>query len=281
VNVLFIGGSKASWQMRGRQMAAALGAHATVRPRQQDWEWADVVVLVKSAAETHWKDAAACGKPIVWDVVDVWMQPRDNAQPIPYHVARVQQMAQECGARLLIGATEAMAQDIGGAYLPHHARLDVTPMPPKAEPTTVAYDGSARYLGTWQPALERACEKVGLRFVVNPPSLADADVLVAFRDAEWDGEVCRRWKSGVKYVNALEAGRPILTQPCAAFEEIAPVGFAFEDQRELEDRLAMLCLRELRHDAYETGRVRAPHFTVDAMARMYRALLAPVVRRPS
>lgn len=277
--ILFIGGAKASWQIRGKQLASAMNAVCTVHPTPETWEAADVIVLVKHAAERWWKEAAAFGKPVVWDVLDVWQQPRDNDKPIEWHIARVQQIAQECKASLLIGATEQMARDIGGVYLPHHSRIGLVPTPPRAKAEVVGYDGSPRYLGSWKPAIEKACEQLGLRFVINPTDLSQVDILVAFRGEEWDGDVCRRWKSGVKLVNAQASGRPIVTQCCSAFDEILPCGRTIDEPRRLVDALAWAMSDLPKKWCHEHGVERSPAFTVESVAARYLKILRSVVRK--
>lgn len=279
-NVLFVGCDKGAWQMRGRQLADALGARYTSKPTARDWESSGLIVLVKRAAYRWATEASTCRAPLVWDVLDVWQQPAHN-QRRPIEVAlEIQAHAQVIGVRRLVGATRVMAAAIGGAYLSHHCRLGLQPTPPRRRAAVVAYDGSPRYLGSWTSAIERACARLGLRFVVNPSYLGDVDALVAFRGGEWDGEICRLWKSGVKYVNAIASGRPILTQPGAALDEIAPDGaIAINDQAELPDALEGLITLERRELAFEQGRSRARAFTVETVASEYRRLLAGAIRR--
>ena len=230
------------------------------------------------ALRIWWKEAAASGKPIIWDVLDVWMQPRDNGLPEAAHLARIAQIKKECGASLLIGATEAMATAIGGVYLPHHSRIGLVPTPPRPVAEVVAYEGSERYLGSWRGAIERACARLGLRFVINPPDLAQADILVAFRGEDWDGWACRHWKSGVKYINAIAAGRPILSQVCAGYTEIRPAGLMLLNQAELVDGLQAMTSVELRRMAYEHGQIRARECTIDAVASRYWLLFRSALR---
>ena len=276
--VLFVGCDKGSWQMRGRQIGRALGARCTSKPVGADWQSADVIVLVKRAAETWFREARASTAILIWDVLDVWHQPIANQRAAEEHIRDIVQLARALNVRTLVGATEAMATQIGGVYLPHHCRLGLSTGLVRSQARRVGYDGSPRYLGSWKPAIERACERLGLQFVVNPRELTDVDALVAFRGDEWDGWACRQWKSGVKYVNAIVSGRPILTQACAGFSEIAPTGLAIERPEELSDALAALCARDLRWRAYDQGLARAHDFTLEAIASRYRRILRSAVR---
>jgi hypothetical protein len=78
MNVLIVGNGKGSWQIRGEQLGAAIGARVTSYPKAEDWQWADVAVLVKRAGMIYAPLAQAAGVPIVWDAVDFWRQPTDH-----------------------------------------------------------------------------------------------------------------------------------------------------------------------------------------------------------
>lgn len=278
MNLLIAGGGKGGWQVRGCQLGAALGATVEARPTISQWRRTDVGVLVKHSA-LSFRKANACGARLIWDVLDVWRQPDDNALSLSTHIQRIHEVRDELGVSVLIAATQQMAEDIGGVYVPHHSRPGLTPQPIRHEAAVVAYEGKAKYLGPWRKALEIACVRLGLEFVVNPENLSDADIVVAFRGGMWDGEVCRRWKSGVKYVNAIAAGRPVLTQACAAFAEIQPPGHAVEQAEELIPALRALMPADVRQQALEACQQRAPQFALDRIARQYRDVLVQSVRR--
>lgn len=275
--ILIVGGEgRGSWRMRGLQIGQALGARVTHEPTADDWQWAQVAILVKRAAPRHRPPRPM---PVIWDVLDCWAQPEENHLSALDHQENVAKVARETRATVLLGSTEAMATAIGGIYLPHHARIGLVPTSPRPRTTTVGYDGNARYLGAWRAALERACARMGLEFVVNPAHLSTVDVLVAFRDGKWDGWVCREWKSGVKYVNAIAAGRPVLTQACAAFDEIQPVGATVANRDGVERALEAVLDPQVRQQAYERGREVAGRYTVRAIADRYRRIIAEAMGR--
>lgn len=279
MKLLMVGGdTRGSWQMRGVQLGRALGARVTVKPSRADWAWADVVVLVKRAYLFHEHAIRQLRVPIVWDVLDYWDQPDGNPRSEADLVREVRSISERLHITQLIGATEAMATAIGGVYVTHHSRLGLTPTPILNRAHTVAYDGSPRYLGSWRPALDVACQRLGLTFVVNPPDVRIADVFVSFRDGKWDGWACRQWKSGVKYVNAIVAGRPVITQPSAAFVELHPVGELVTHQEDLVDALTSATRDAVREAAYVQAVQRAQAFTVDAVADRYRVLLTDALR---
>lgn len=277
--ILVIGEGKGSWQIRGRQLGAAIGAVYTSTPTRADRSRADLVVLVKRAIETWGAIAAASGKQIVWDALDYWAQPQENALPMAAHIARALQLRDEAGVSLVICATQAMADDLGGVYLPHHSRPGLVATPVRKVAKVVAYEGTPKYLGSWRSALDTACATLGLTFVINPPNLADADLVVALRGERWDGEVCRRWKSGVKYVNAIAAGRPVITQPSAAWDEIQPPGRIVDHPAELETALRALVPADARHYCFAQAQVQAKRYTLAPVAKQYLDMLSTVARR--
>lgn len=280
MNVLMCGGGKGSWIVRGVQLGTAIGARVVRVPSDSDMRWADVVVLVKRALFGWAELAHRFGKPIVWDALDFWEQEHDrNQNGLSETEARAllaEQIARYRPA-LVIGATEAMAHAAGGVYLPHHSREGLTPAKAREVVSCVGYEGTRKYLGRWGQAVQRECDRRGWRFVVNPPDLRDCDILVAFRDGEWDGWMCREWKSGVKLVNAMAVGRPIISQMTAAFSEVLADGPAIERFDALPvafDRLSDLMRRD---NAVDQARARG--LTLDQVAARYRLILRDVAER--
>jgi hypothetical protein len=276
MNLLMVGAGSGSWAMRGQQLGHALGARVTSTPAKADWTWADLVVLVKRYGARYAAAAHAAGVPIVWDALDFWSQPTENTFDEPRARALLQTQLETIRPVLTIGATEAMAAAAGGVYLPHHSWQLLEPMRPQDAVQMVAYEGNPAYLGRWADRLRAACQARKWAFVINPPALWQADILIALRDAQWDGWMCRQWKSGVKLVNAIAAGRPIVTQPSAAVREIdAPVGLV-EDPKDLELTLDEIAQVDVRAYAYELCRRAAPAYRLPAIADRYRAILAAV-----
>lgn len=280
MNVLMVGTSKGSFRMRGIQIGAALGARVKRRPTDADWRWADVVVLVKHAGLEWAHQAHRFHVPIIWDVLDCWRQPEDNAWTVEQGKVFVAGLASRIKPTAMIAATQQMASDIGGVYIPHHCRIGLRPTPPREQVTVVGYDGQKKYLGRWLDAVSAECARRGWRFVINPPNLPDVDILVAFRDGKWDGPLCRAWKSGVKHVNALCAGRPIVTQRVSACEELSRNWTLVEDARQLAGALMVSADSTSRHCAFSDGKARSAQFTVESLvANYYRPLLERVASR--
>lgn len=280
MNVLFVGtGSGGSWEIRGKQIGRALGARVSSKPTENDWAWADLVVLVKHAAEQFGEEAARSRARIIWDVLDWWKQPEENALPISDTAFIIETWAHTINADALIGSTAQMAQDIGGVYIPHHHRIGLSPAPVRWVARVVAYEGTKKYLGSWAKALQKDCTALGLEFVINPKDLGVADIVVAFRGEKWDGPICRQWKSGVKIVNAIAAGRPIITQPSSAGVEIAPVGTVIDDPLYLDGSLEQWLNPEIRQATAETCAKMAPAYSLEAVCQQYRQLFNRVMRR--
>lgn len=277
MNVLIVGSGHGSWAMRGVQLGSAIGARVRGEPTPEDFAWADLVVLVKRAIYS-WADAVKHrGLPLVWDALDFWEQPLHNAWSREEHLANIAGIILAYHVDQAICATQAMADDIGGIYLPHHSRLNLEPRPPESDVRIVGYDGTPKYLGQWRAALEQACARLGLSFVVNPNDLSTVDIFVAFRDGKWDGWACRQWKSGVKYANAIVQGRPMLTTNCAAWREIPAEGDIVATATEIEPRLTELSRYDYRLGVWTRTRARVPEFSLATAAARYRQILQHVL----
>lgn len=271
MNALLVGVGAGSWDIRGRQLGGAIGARVCVSPTAEDFAWADVVVIVKRAMLHFGGIAKACGKPVVWDALDFWPQPALNSLSSNDAVTLVRNLAWP--GLSLIGATEAMARAIGGTYLPHHAWPGLTPAPAREDVRIVAYQGGAHYLGRWAGWVADQCAARGWQFVVNPKDLREADILVAFRDGQWDGWICREWKSGVKVVNALSAGRPLICQPSAASREIGADGTVIDSPDELGAALDLWADYDRRSLTAATALDRSLAYRLESVAANYRMVL--------
>lgn len=285
MKILIVGGGPLSGAscMRADQLGAAIGArvhtHPYSDPAWDDVEWADAVVLVKRLKKrfNKWiEKLKATRKPIVWDALDFWKQPDTNPLDGPEMIAYLEKTRAKLGASFVVTATEAMAADggFGHACLPHHHRIGLVPTEPRARVKVVGYEGSDRYVAAWRPAIEVACKRRGWRFVMNPPKLTDADIVLALRGGEWDGWACRRWKSGVKYANAIAAGRPIVTQPAAAFVELGAPGSVVESGADLDAAFDEWTPLDRRIAAAARAAELTSAYRIDAIAARYTAMLA-------
>lgn len=279
MNVLLAGAGKGSWTIRGEQLGAAIGARVRVEPSRDDWAWADLVVIVKKAWHRLAPAAHAYDVPIVWDAVDCWQQPADHPMTEVQSRTLLKKQLEAIRPILVIGATDAQARaatavsGVKAVYLTHHSRPGLVPQAPRQNVQTVAYEGNALYLGAWAAHLQKACQARGWSFLVNPSDLLEADVVVALREGPWDGYMPRAWKSGVKLVNALAAGRPVLTQASSAQEDIGGPGSIVETPAALDAALDCWASHSARREAYEVCLRVAPEYQLPVVAARYRSIL--------
>jgi hypothetical protein len=273
MNILVVGEGKGSWEVRGEQLGTALGARVSHALRPVDLHWAERVILVKRVRPMWARVIHQHGKAFVWDALDFWRQPDDNSLSEPDARDLLQRTLAALQPDLMIGATQAMADAGHGVYLPHHAWADLTPTPAREQVKVVAYQGNPVYLGAWVRPLEVACGQRGWRFVINPPDLTAADLIVAFRDGIWDGWMCRTWKSGVKVVNAMVAGRPLITQSSAAVQELRPAGTIIEHPSELGAAFDLWTALSARAAVVAQAQVHAQTYGVAAVATRYQDIL--------
>lgn len=278
MNVLIVGSGKGSFEMRGRQLGAAIGAKVVSAPSDDNLRWADVVVLIKRAGAAWAALVHRFGKPVVWDALDFWAQPSENGLTKSQAMAMLAAHIRTIRPTLTIGATEAQAKAAGGVYLPHHSWQGLTPAPARAVVTTVGYQGIRKYLGRWGQAVEAECQLRGWQFVINPSDLRDCDILVAFRDGEWDGWMCREWKSGVKLANAVAAGRPIIAQPSAAFSELDPTGSAITSLEELPHAFDVYAGGPWRGEVDTDAYCQSESLRLSNVATRYRQILQGVAK---
>lgn len=278
MNILILGAGKGSWQVRGLQLGKALGARVGRQASEADLQWADVVVCVKRWIADYAQQVHQAGKPLVWDALDFWIQPEDNWLT----EAEARELLRRDLVRFMpaatIGATQSMAQACGGFYVPHHAWPGLDPVPiTTSTALTVGYEGTRKYLGRWGFALQMECNRRGWSFVINPTDYRSIDIVVAFRDGEWDGWMCRQWKSGVKFVNALAAGRPIVAQSCEAAFELPTSSTLIQEPADLPTAFDQWASLDARAACLERSLERRDEFSLAAVAERYRAILRAVV----
>lgn len=276
MNLLFTGrGTSGSWVIRGEQLGGAMGA--TVLPNALDVAAFDLAVVVKRAPQDLLQRLHRAGVPIVWDIVDAWPQPHGNAWGRAEGINWLAGMISTIRPRALVAATQAMAADckvfgLPVLALPHHARpgLQRTPIRPLG---VVGYEGSPAHLGSWRPWLEDECQRRGLRFVVNPASINDLDIVVALR--ELTGHAARHWKSNVKLANAQASGTPIICARESGYLETAIGGELFVGSA--NDVLAALeFLTPREHRAQAADRLVAAPVALERIAATYAGWLRSV-----
>lgn len=275
-------GGSGSWQIRGEQIGNALGALVQTNADTQAINWADVIVVVKRIPGDLLARIRASSKPWVYDIVDAYPQPEAGAWSQQQAKHWVQTTIAGIEPTAVIWPTAAMqacAPYIRGAVINHHHRPGIKRNPIREQIKTVGYEGAAQYLGEWKPALEKACKTVGAEFVVNPPHLADLDVVVAVRGRAHHGWVQENFKSNVKLANAQGNGTPIICQMDKGYTEQgfmdAPVAWIREPEQ-IGTWLKALAPYEMRRDMSQRLLQRA--YSVEDAAKDYLKLLESVCR---
>lgn len=212
MNVLVTGrGTSGSWQIRGAQLGAAIGA--TVLAQAVDFDPFDIVVIVKRPIMDSLVRVHRLSLPLVWDVVDAWPQPHGNLWSRDECLSWLHGQFKAIQPHGLVAATRKMAEDCAGLGVPvlalhHHARPGLERNPIRETVQTVGYEGGENYISGWRRHVEKECKRRGWRFVVNPARLADVDIVLGLRDAT--GYAPRHWKSNVKLANAQASGTPFI-----------------------------------------------------------------------
>lgn len=257
------GGRAGSWAMRGEQLGKAMGA--TVLPNATDAGGFDIAVVVKRTPPAV--IAALRGRKWVWDVVDAYPQPESYAWTRGRAVQWIRDRIGALKPAGVIWPTQRMSEDcdtgLPGMVLPHHHRIGIAPNPIRAEVKRVGYEGSPGYLGRWEPILRKECERRGWEFVINPPRLADLDIVVAFRDC---GYVSRHWKSGVKLANAHASGTPFVGLPESGYLETACGAEYWADNAD-DIRMSFDWLTDQSAREHVSDRFRQGAYSVDHAAK--------------
>jgi hypothetical protein len=269
-------GGSGSWQVRGVQLGQALGA--TVKPlaTADDLRGADLAIVVKRTPEPVLRALRESGTRWVYDIVDCYPQPESAAWGRAEAISWVQGRLRDLKPNAVIWPNATMRSDcdtgLPGMVLPHHCRPGIARNAVREQIRTVGYEGRPSYLAHWEPMLHAECTRRGWRFVVNPPALADVDVVVAFRGGAWDGYVPRHWKSAVKLANAHGSGTPFIGQRESGYAETATGAEYWADsQRELATAFDWLESQSAREQV--SDRFVQAAYTVDAAAKDLRAFL--------
>lgn len=262
------GGKSGSWKMRGEQLGGALGA--AVKPNATDP--ADVTLVVKRTPLAV--IAALKGRKWVWDIVDAYPQPASYAWTRDQAIAWVHGRLAQLQPTAVIWPTQRMREDcdfgLPGVVIPHHHRAGIERNPIREQVRTVAYEGAPTYLGRWADWIEDECIRRGWQFMVNPPRLSDADIVIAVRDG--GGYVSRHWKSGVKLANAHGSGTPFIgNRECGYLETAEGAEYWADDRKELVACLDLLTGQRTRREVGERFQQQA--YSVERAADDLKAWL--------
>lgn len=274
MNILITGrGTSGSFQIRGIQLGAAIGA--TVQANALDVAAFDLVVLVKRAGPGLVERVHSAGVPLVWDVVDSWPQPAGNTWDRNACMQWLRQQVQQLRPAAIVAATRAMAADcaefgVPVLALPHHAWEGQGSCIIGREVRRVGYQGGLKYLGSWGDFMRSECKRRSWEWVESPPSVAALDIVVALREACGYGP--RNWKSNVKLANAQGCGTPFIGNREAGYAETASGAERWaETYLEMTRALDELTSQGARVAAAAAMTAAAPR--LKNMAQMYRSWL--------
>lgn len=269
-------GRSGSWHVRGEQLGTAIGARVRHEASLEEMRASDVVIVVKRVKPHVMERLRVCGRPVIWDCVDWYKQPNDDSRERLIENTMV--YAAAIGATAWIGATRRMAYDIGTPhFLPHHGRRSSKTPFIRKDVAAVGYEGSPRYIERLRPGIEAECAKRGWSFRINPPSLADLDIVLAMRDPKWTCYASKHWKSGIKLSNAQINGIPFVGNRERGYIEQASGAEQWADSvDELGEAFDRLTPYENRLVASTAMLPCAP--IVQRVAEEYRGIINEVVR---
>lgn len=229
MNILVTGrGTSGSWEVRGEQLGAAMGALVKPNADLADMLAADVVLVVKRCTPAMLETLRLAERPWAYDVVDAYPQPISSVWTPYESIAWLRSRIDYLRPSTVVWPTQRMREDYGGnvgKVIYHHSRPGIERNPVREHIKVVGYEGSPRYLDDGlAEAISAHCSMRGARFVVNPAQLADVDVVVALRSKQWNGYPSRHWKSGVKLANAHASGTPFIGAAECGYLEIATGG---------------------------------------------------------
>jgi hypothetical protein len=291
VRVLFTSKSSAgTWQIRGEQIAATRSNWvAKNEPTDEDVMACDLLCVVKKPVGEVIERARALGKPIVYDIVDSWAQPEDGLKYASVAAARelfgpAWRALQADG---YIFPTRRMQLDLGGLVahgitIYHHCWPQIERNPMRERIGTVGYEGGD-YLGEWRGLLEVACARRGLRFVANPASFTELDIVVLARGGEHGSFLARSYKSNVKLANAYGSGTPALVhidEMSAHDTDTGDVLFFTSQPGSFERQLDLLLTdADLRHRIHRNFLAAAPRFHISNIAGQFEGFFLDVLQR--
>lgn len=275
-------GGAASWAIRGEQIGAALGATVKANATAQDIKAHDVVLVVKRVPDELLHALRRADRPWVYDIVDAYPQRAGD------HTSQraAMQWAHDWLAHLeptgVIWPNERMRSDCEllaaapslSSLIYHHARPGQRVNPIRDSIRLVGYEGRPAYLEGWHETIERECERIGAKFILNPMQHADVDVMLALRGSQWRSYPAVHWKSNVKLANAQASGTPIICAREAGYIETSSGGeYWCDTPDELRTALAWL------EDAGARRSVQQWHMTKQWHVQMHAEQVREVLRR--
>src|SRR5438132_31157 len=131
-----------SWQIRGKQIADAIGGLAVLNATDDHIRSADIIVIVKSFTRDLVNRIKKLGKPIVYDILDFWPQPEGNVWGREEAINQARYAILHSGASFIIASTHKMEEIDGnmpGVAVPHHAMPSLTSQSIREKVIAVGY----------------------------------------------------------------------------------------------------------------------------------------------
>lgn len=272
MRVTFTGnGTAGSWKIRGEQIAAALNVPAI--PRIQHFQ-GELLVVVKRVPDNL--SAILRGRPWVWDVVDAYPQPLSSEWTEREAKRWLKDTINRLSPTAIIWPNRQMMQDAEfdgpQTVIYHHARPGGAINPVRERVSVVGYEGSRRYIEQWAPHIDAECRKRNWRFVINPGSLSDCDIVLALRGEPFSGYVPKHWKSNVKLANAHATGTPFVGALESGYIETAS-GAEYWAETPGQLRMAFDWLTDQSAREQVSDRFRQKTITLEKAAAEYGAFL--------
>ncbi len=270
------GGKSGSWEIRGRQLGAAIGASVVDRASLREMQAADIIVVVKRATEDIVERVRASGRPWVYDMVDGWPQPAGNEWNKDRATDWLRNLFAHLRPTAAVFATSQMQGDSAfrgpSLVLPHHAWPKYAAQPVKNQVSRVGYEGGEQYLGKWRRLVDAECRRRGWEFVVNG-DMASCQIGVALRDV--GGYAAKAWKANTKLANIQSLGLPAVVSDEAGYREFGSVAqAAVVDEFELRQAFDAFAPMDTRAELGWIAQKAAPR--LDAVAKKYQEWLCAI-----
>lgn len=268
-------GTSGSWQIRGVQLGAAIGATVRADADAATIAAHDIIVIVKRGSDELVQRIHTARKPLVWDVVDSWPQPDGNLWAYRACMEWLRNRLRRNRPVACIAATRRMEADledcrVPALWVPHHARPAQPLNPIRPHLRVIGYEGSEAHLGRWAQVLRTIAAIRGMQFVLQPQRLADVDVVVALREHHGYGPTC--WKSNVKLANAQATGTPCILDQEDGYRDTAMGGECWRELAGGQEHLASLIdgMRPQEVRAAAAARLVTGTITLERCAVAYR-----------
>lgn len=251
IRVCFTSKSSAgAWKIRGEQFASMRSNWVAInRPNRSELMGIDLVCFVKKPSPDVLSLVRELRIPFVLDIVDSWAQPNDGLAVNGAESARnlFAPVWKNIDADAYIFPNRRMERDLGSlvgsrTVIYHHYWPNIPSNPVRETVSTIGYEG-ADYLGEWEDRIRTYCSLRGVRFVINPISYSEMDVVVIVRGGVHGNFLARNYKSNVKVANAFGSGTPAVVH-CGEFSaqetDNGDIYFFSDQRRSLERQLDLL-----------------------------------------